>query len=108
MTSPHPGITVGSLRRGYLLLLYYSTEISRAGPWSSIYCQYYYGTGSTTVLAERAARVPVLSLFTYVLQQRLTKRRKLIKIDGVRAERARQTAREGREGDREAYRDHGG
>ena len=39
----------------------------RAGPWSSTYWQYYY-TGSTTVLAERAARVPVLKLFTYVLQ----------------------------------------
>ena len=35
------------------------TPFPRAGPWSSVHCQYYC-TGSTTVLAERAARVPVL------------------------------------------------
>ncbi|CAM9130675.1 unnamed protein product, partial [Laminaria digitata] len=46
---------------------------SRAGPWSSICCQQYCtGTGSTTVLAEAAARVAsVLTMFTYVPQKRL-------------------------------------
>ena len=33
-----------------------NSRIHRAGPWSSMYCQYYC-TGSTTALAEGAAKV---------------------------------------------------
>ena len=42
-----------------LFLHNYFSPVLRAGPWSSMYWQYYC-TGSTTVLAEGAARVPVL------------------------------------------------
>ena len=54
---------------------------------------------SSTVLAvaEGDARVPVLPPFTYVLQYRLIKQLNAINTHGIRAERARRTAREGGE-----------
>ena len=53
-------------------------------------------TARGTVLADGEARVLVLRLIPYVLQKLLIKQRKPVNIHGVRAERARRTAREGR------------